>query len=131
MRVRRLSCDDRKQVICRLLQGASIKSVVLSYERCGERVCRQTIWRLLKHYHTHNTVLPLPRSGRPTKLTREVLDFIDRAMDTDDVTTAREIQIKLREMRTILSKRTVLKGRKRLGWTSRGTAYCQLIRDVN
>lgn len=131
MRVCRLSSDDRKQIIFRLLQGASIKSIVLSYERRGEKVCRQTIWRLLKHYRTHNTTVPLPRSGRPTKLTREVLDFIDRTMDTDDETTAREIQIKLQEMGAVLSKRTVLKGRKRLGWTSRGTAYCQLIRDVN
>ena len=30
-----------------------------------------------------------------------------------------------------MSKRTVLKGRKQLGWTHCGSAYCQLIHDVN
>ena len=30
-----------------------------------------------------------------------------------------------------MSKRTVLTGRKILGWTHRGSAYGQLIRDVN
>ena len=52
-------------------------------------------------------------------------------MQDDDETTAKEIQIKLRGLDIYMSKRTILTGRKRLGWTSRGTAYCQLIRDIN
>ncbi len=30
-----------------------------------------------------------------------------------------------------MSQRTILKGRKQLGWNFRGSAYCQLITDVN
>ena len=131
MRVRRLSNEERKVIISKLLPGTSIKSIVLSYERRRETVCRQTIWRLLKHYHTHHTILPLPRSGRPTKLTREVLEVIDRTMEIDDE-TAKEIQIKLQGMGKVLSKRTILTGRKHLArldisWNSLLPAYtrCQ------
>ena len=63
---------------------------------------------------TQYNILPLPRSGRPTKLTREVLEVIDRTMEIDDETTVKEIQIKLQGMGKVLSKRTILTGRKHL-----------------
>ena len=131
MRVCRLSREDRKQIISRLLQGVSIKNVVLAYEGRGSKICRQTVWRLLKHYRTHGSTSPLPKSGRPTKLTREVLDVIESTMQADDETTARQLVVKLQGLGISMSKRTVLKGRRSLGWSHRGSAYCQLIRDVN
>lgn len=51
-------------------------------------------------------------------------------MKIDDEITTKEIQIKLQEMGIVLSKHTILTGRKHLGWTSHGTAYCQLMQDV-
>ena len=132
MSMHKLSSKDRKQIIVQLLQGDTIKSIVVSYEKRGETVSRQTIWRWLKHYRTHDgSTSPLPRGGRPTKLTPEVLQLIDSAMQGDDETTAQELVVKLHDLGFLMSKRTVLAGHKRLGWTPRGSAYCQLIRDVN
>ena len=132
MPIHKLSSKDRKQIVIRLLQGDSIKSIIVSYEKRGETVSRQTIWRWLKHYRTHDgSTSPLPRGGRPTKLTPEVLQLIDSAMQGDDETTAQELVVKLHDLGFLMSKRTVLAGRKILGWTHRGSAYCQLIRDVN
>ena len=37
----------------------------------------------------------------------------------------------LQEKGQLLSVSTVLRCRKALGWTSRGSAYCQLIREGN
>ena len=64
-------------------------------------------------------------------MTREVLEMIDITMESDNETTAKEIQIKLQGMGKVLSKCTILTGRKHLGWTLHGTAYCQLIRVAN
>ena len=64
-------------------------------------------------------------------MTPEVLQLIDSAMQDDGETTAQELVVKLHDLGFLMSKRTVLAGRKRLGWTPRGSAYCQLIRDVN
>ena len=65
------------------------------------------------------------------KLTDEVLDIIDKCMNEDDKTTALQLQNVLRQERNQISLRSILRGRKSLGWTFHGAAYCQLIRDVN
>ena len=78
--VRKLSSEERKQIISRLLKGDDIKNIVISYEHCGEMICRQTVWHLMRHYCTHGSFSPLPRSGRPTRLTTEVMDVIDLTM---------------------------------------------------
>ena len=76
----------------------------------------------------HGTIQPLPKSGRPTVLTSDVLRLIDEFMQHDDETTAKQLTSKLYDLGFVMSQCTVLKGRHLLGWTSRGTAYCQLLR---
>ena len=94
--------------------------------------CRQTVWRFKRHYDQHGSIEPLRSSGRPTKLTDEVLQVIETAMQEDDETTAREISVRLQQLHiSHMSLRTILKGRKLLGWTFCGSAYCQLIRAQN
>ena len=64
-------------------------------------------------------------------LTNEVLTIIELLMQRDDETTAKQLVLLLGEMGITISRSCVLKGRRQLGWTSRGAAYCQLIRDPN
>ena len=97
----------------------------------GINTSRQTVWRLDRHIHTHGTIMPLPKSGRPTKLTDAVLKTINDAMMQDDKTTAKELVSALRATGDFVSKFTALKGRRSFGWISRGSAYCQLIRAAN
>ena len=52
-------------------------------------------------------------------------------MQTDDKTTGKELVSSLSRNGVSISITTALIGRKLLGWTRRGTAYCQLIRSVN
>ena len=57
--------------------------------------------------------------------------MIETAMQ-DDETTASELSLWLQELHVShMSLCTILKGRKLLGWTFRGSAYCQLIRAQN
>ena len=75
--------------------------------------------------------MPLRKTGRPTKLTSAALQNIDEAMEEDDETTAKELVTALRGAGVSVSTYTALKGRRLLGWTSRGTAYCQLVHAQN
>ena len=52
-------------------------------------------------------------------------------MQSDDETTAHQLHGLLVKEGYSISIRTILRCRKSLGWTFRGSAYCQLIRDVN
>ena len=94
--------------------------------------CRQTVWQFKRHYDQHGAIESMRSSGRPTKLTDEVLQVIETAMQEDDENTARELHVRLQQLHiSHMSLRTILKGRKLLGWTYRGSAYCQLIRAQN
>ena len=52
-------------------------------------------------------------------------------MQKDDETTAIQLREILLSHGISISLRTVLQSRKVLGWTFRGSAYCQLIREAN
>ena len=105
--------------------------VVTAVRHEGVNACRQTVWRLEKLTNTHGTIVPLRKTGRPTKLTSAALRNIDEGMEEDDETTAKELVTALRGAGVSVSTYIALKGRRLLGWTSRGTAYCQLVRAQN
>lgn len=128
----RLSEPLREQAIHMLNEGGLIKEVLNHLERGGVTVCRRTIWRLWKHYKQNNQISPFARSGRPRILTPRKLVAIEECMQRSDETTGKELVVRVYEATgKKLSLRSVYKGRKELGWSYRGAAYCQLIREVN
>ena len=52
-------------------------------------------------------------------------------MQEDDETTATQIQANLASHDVYVSLTTILQNRRQMGWIYRGSAYCQLIRNVN
>ena len=63
---------------------------------------------------------------------REIKQIVEDQMRLDDKTTAYQLHRLSTERGYSISLRTVLRCRTALGWTfSRGSAYCQLIREVN
>lgn len=70
-------------------------------------------------------------SGRPSKITLEIKRIVDKRMEEDDETTAYQLYNLLKEKGYSISLRTVLRCRSSLGWTFRGSSYCQLIRHIN
>ena len=126
-----LSTYARERIRQMLSDELSHTEIVSALKLEGICTCRQTVWRLERHIKEHGTIITLPKSGRPTKLTDVVLSKIDAAMTKDDETTAKELLTTLQDAGAVISLSTVLKGRRLLGWTSRGTAYCQLVRAEN
>lgn len=127
----RLSMYARERIRQLTREGATVTQVVKTLKREGVITCRQTVWRIQRHIEEYGSIEPLPKSGRPTKLNDTVLQLVEISMQNDDETTAKELVSTLKEHGIPMSRTTALKGQRLLGWTRRGTAYCQLIRAVN
>lgn len=59
------------------------------------------------------------------------MQVVNQQMRLNDETTAVQLHDILTRHGISVSLRTVLRCREQLGWTFRGSAYCQLIRDAN
>ena len=71
------------------------------------------------------------RKPGSTKITQRVKDLIEEEMQKDDQATASQLGHPLHVNGIGISRTTILRCRRQLGWTFRGSAYCQLIREVN
>ena len=72
-----------------------------------------------------------PGSSRPTKITDEMKRIVEQQMQRDDETTAQQLHSILAGERYSVCLSTILRCRRTLGWTFRGSAYCQMIRQAN
>ena len=117
-----------KQIILKLFTEDNLIASILAQE--GLIVSRQGIRKFLKRYHVRNTIPRLQGSGRQSLISEEVSLFVEHQMQIDDETTAYQLHTLLQHNGFLLSMRTVLRCRTQLGWTFRGSSYCQL-RETN
>ena len=94
-------------------------------------VTRVGIQEFLRRFNESGCLMRRPRSGRPSKLTMEIKQLVEAQMRLDDKTTAIQLHALLQTKGYNVSLRTILCCRSALVWTFRGSAYCQLIREVN
>ncbi len=111
--------------------GLNNRDIVLALEREGIVTTHQTVRRFYKRYCNSGSIARRTGSGRPTLLTADRLELIEEMMQQDDETTAVQIRLLFLQRGVRLSLSTILRGRRQLGWTFRGSAYCQLIREAN
>ena len=64
-------------------------------------------------------------------MTEAVKDIVEKQMREDNELTTTQLHAAVARTGHNLSTQTVLRCRTDLGWTYRGSAYCQVIRDVN
>ena len=109
----------RAPTICHLLHQEKLKA-----SRVG-------IAKFIAKYEQTGCVARVPGSGRPSKITAEIKAIVGEIMHKDDETTASQLHATLLARGYKISLRTVLRCRTSLGWTFRGSSYCQLIREAN
>ena len=80
-----------------------------------------------KRYEIYRSIHRKPGSDRLSSITAEIKALVEQQMQTDDETTAYQLHKLLTSRGYKVSVRTVLRCRKALRWTFRGSAYCQLI----
>ena len=95
----------------------------------GYGVPRQTVWATIKRYKDHGTLCRLPGSGRRFKLTPEVLALIKERMQADDETTATQLVKMVNAAGYKVSKSTIIRARRILGWTFQRLQRLQLDRN--
>ena len=94
-------------------------------------VSRQAVHKFIVLFTITGSINHRPGSGRPSKITQEIRTLVDQQMEKDDETSAVQLHALLLSSGYTISLSTFLRCRSSLGWTFRGSAYCQLIRDVN
>ena len=112
-------------------RGLSSQTIVDLLAEEGLKATRQGIAQFLKRYATTCSIKRARGSGRRPKATLAVRTIVEAQMRTDDETTAEELRRILCEKGHALYLSTILRCRRSLGWTFRGSSYCQMIREPN
>ena len=110
------------------LRAPTIRKKLMDEGICASR---EGIHKFICRFCERGSVLRQHGSGRPSKITVEVKMIVDDQMELDDETTAYQLHTVLVNRGYNITLRTILRCRKALGWTFRGSAYCLLIRDMN
>ena len=122
-----------------------VKQRILSYRRLGKsygeivrcladeglKATKVGVYKFVSRYQETGTISRKPGSGMASKFTEDAERIIEDQMNKDDETTGMELKNLLGKSGIQVATSTVLKWRNDIGWTSKGTRYCQMIRDVN
>ena len=126
-----LSSYVKQRIVALRDEGHKAPTIAIKLREEGTHVSRVGVHKFLRVYETTHTIQRRSGSGRPSKITPEIKALVEHQMNLDDETTASQLYQLLIENRILISLKTILRCRTQLGWTFRGSAYCQLIRNVN
>ena len=111
------------------LKPPTIARLLLEEENI--QVSQISVYKFLRSYSETASIARKPGSGRPSKITQEIKQIAEAQMQEDDKTSAMQLHALLKSKDINISRRTILRCRSFLGWTFRGSAYCQMIRQAN
>ena len=121
----------RRRAVCFAEKGLNAPAISRALAEEGLTYSAKSVYLLLRKLVAQQSIARRPGSGRPSKITARVMVLIEEQMQKDDETTAPELDRLLQANGIKLSRSTILRCRRQLGWTYRGAAYCQLIREPN
>ena len=109
-----------------------MSEIVKRLKEEGIVVSRQALYKLLHKFRTKSCLGDLPKRTRKRKLTQEMIDAMDEALQENDELTARQLRALLLERwpDTHVSLSRVKRVRQQIGWVSTRPHYCQLLREV-
>lgn len=120
-----LSTYAKQRILAYYSAGMRAPRIKQKLQDEGIIVSRVGVWKFLCNYKKTGTLSKLEGGGRRSKITGEIKQIIDQQMCGDDETTAYQMHKLLTEKGVNVSIATILRCRKELGWTFRGSAYCQ------
>ena len=121
----------RRRILIHHLKGLTAAAIADALSDEGLRATRQGITKFLRRVEETGSLERQPGSGRPSRLTPQMLALVEAQMRRDDETTVEQLVALLRHNGYKVFSSTVLRSRSSLGWTFRGSAYCQMIREAN
>ena len=105
--------------------------IVRSLAEEGYNASKVGVYKFLRRYKESGTIARAPGSGQTSKVNAEIRKLIEDQMQKNDETTIQELKQLLKKEGFDVAQSSIHQWRKYLGWTSKGTSYCQMIRDVN
>ena len=111
-------------------KGYKVPTIAKLLRREGIRSSRVGISKFLRKFEETGNFNRHVGSGRPSKVTCEIKQVVEEQMLHDETTTVQLYRL-LRDRGYNVGLRTVLHCRTSLGWTFRGSAYCQHIHECN
>ena len=125
------SAYQKQRILAYYSQGYRAPTIAKLLRRERLPASRRGICKFLHRYGASGTTHRIPGSDRRSKATEGVRRLVEEQMRKDDETTAVQLHALLLDKGFQPSLRTILRCRVSLGWTFRGSSYCQLIRDDN
>ena len=122
---------QKQRILYFYYQGWKAPTIAKLLKQEGLSASRRGIDKFLKRFLETGSIARQPGQGGPSKITTEIKEIVEAQMRLDDESTAIQLHQLLISRGYNISKRTVLRCRTSLGWTFRGSAYCQLIREAN
>ena len=122
---------QKQRILYFYYQGWKAPTIAKRLKEEGLSGSRRGIDKFLKRFQETGSIARQPGQGRPSKITSEIKEIVEAQMRLDDETMAIQLHQLLISRGYNIGKRTVLRCRTSLGWTFRGSAYCQLIREAN
>ena len=121
------SLYKRQRIVFYHSQGYKAPTIEHLLRAEGLAASRRGISKFIAKYRETGSIDMRTGSGRPSKITAEVKQIVEEQMQTDDERFAHQLHQLLRSC----GYNTILGCRTALGWTFRGSSYCQLIHHVN
>lgn len=112
-------------------QGLKPYTIAKVLDSEGIQVSHFGVHKFLIMYQETGSVERRPGSGCMSKVSNRVRELVDEQMQRDDESMAYQLHQMLIENGVVISLHTILRCQTTLGWTFRGSASCQLIRDEN
>ena len=125
------STYKRQRILHHYLQGHKAPTIAKLLREEGLKASRVGISKFLIKYRETGSIGRKQGSCRPSIITEEVKKVVEEQMRLDDETTAHQLHKMLTSKGYSISLSTILRCRTSLGWTFRGSSYCQLIRHAN
>ena len=122
---------EKRRILFWHSKGLRSPSIMKRMHQEGLTCTRQGIYNFLRRYIEFGTMNRKTGSGGRSKVVQAVKNIVEGQMQEDDETTAVQLKEILKKHGYHLSLSTILRCRKSLGWSFRGTSYCQMIRDQN
>ena len=111
--------------------GKSYKEMVQCFASERHATTKVGVYECLKCYEEMRMISHASGSSQPSKTIAKSQRVIEEQMERDDRTTGKELQKLLSQNGIGVVSSTAVRWQTELGWTSKGTSYCQMIQDVN
>ena len=114
----------KQRVLYFHIQGYKAPTIKKICKEEGLVTSRVGIYRFIVHSEEYG-IMRKPGTGRPSKICREIKSFVEQMMQANDETMAHQLHALLMRAGYSISISTILRCRTSLGWTFRGSSYCQ------